>query len=96
MFELTAEYCNQMKTLFEDIAKDMKVIIGKWNESTVKELLKVVVTTASGKPQSINMEALDRLQKQLEKLESKHGSQLRNIRDSHPPTKNKHKSCDIQ
>jgi hypothetical protein len=60
-----------MKSLFEPGVKDMEIIIGDWNEhSTRVEVFKLVVMTVTGKPQSINMKALDRLQKKLVKVES--------------------------
>jgi hypothetical protein len=79
-----------MKSFFEPIEKYMKIMIGSWNESSLSEILRVVVMTANSF-QSINMQALDRLQKQLEKLES----QLKGAK-SYDTKKNRKSLCKTQ
>lgn len=86
-----------MKSLFEPGVEDMKIIIGEWNEhSTRVEVFKLVVMTVTGKPQSINMKALDRLQKKLVKVESQLEQMAGRSTPQSTDTKDKKSMCKTQ
>jgi hypothetical protein len=81
---------SQMKSFFKPVEKDMKIIIGSWDDSTVTELVKVVVATAN-LGQSINMEALDNLQHLLGELESQVGQSTKERTTNFADTKRRKK-----